>query len=295
MSEKLKVGYGFELEVPKAYQQLFKEAEKMILASISKFPKSKKMYELLDGDPEVNAGWDMADYITTAKLRYNDRGEVHAKVTAANALRMLDLLIEGGVKPDILWDGGDLDDCYLVVMTGALLHDIGNQVHRELHNLSGVYLAIPILERLMSEVYSNREIMYEMRARILHSIYAHEWEVDDLTLEAALVGVADGTDMTKGRGRMSFETGNVNIHNVSAMSIERVVIRKGQEKPIRIEIEISNSAGIFQIQETLGKKIFHSPLWRYIELVAVAKPKGERTDSRIIQRLILTDAGFQAL
>ncbi|HDI86525.1 MAG TPA: HD domain-containing protein [Candidatus Korarchaeota archaeon] len=287
---------GFEIEVPSSYQRLTEEAEAHIDASLEGRPKARKMWDLLRADPEVNACWDMADYITTANLRYNDHGEVHAKVVAANALRMLDLLLDAGVLPDVMADGGgDEDDAHLIVLAGGLLHDIGNQVHRREHNVAGVYLAIPILSRLLPEVYGRTEFAYEVRARILHCIYAHEFEVEDLTLESGLVGVADGTDMTKGRGRLAYDSGNVNIHTVSALSIDRVEIGRGKQRPVRITVQMSNSAGIFQVQETVGEKIAHSPLRDHVELVAVSRPLGGDKDDRILQRLILTDRKWVAV
>ena len=295
MSKKVETGMGFEIELPASYLKLKEEAERTISEIIGPYPKAKKMWEIMKGDPEVNADWDMADYITTAKLNYNDHGEVHAKVVAANALKMLSLLLKRGILPDLMKErAGDEDDAHLVVMAGGLLHDIGNQVHREEHNMSGVYLAIPLLNRLLPNIYEDQETMYEMRGHILHTIYAHEFEAKDLTIEAGLVGVGDGTDMTKGRGRMAFEAGNVNIHTVSALSIDDVDIEEGIKVPITIRIKMSNSAGVFQIQETLGRKISHSPLGGLIELVAEALPVGSESDDRIIQRLIFTDEGFEA-
>lgn len=49
--------------------------------------------------------------------------------------------------------------------------------------------------------------------------------------------------------------GNVNIHCVSAMSIGEVEIGKGREKPIGITINMTNSAGVFQVEEILYKKL----------------------------------------
>ncbi len=286
---------GFEIEVPSSHFKLKKEAEEAISSIVGAYPKAEKMWKILNEDAEVNANWDMADYITTSKLHYNDHGEVHAKIAAANALKMLKLLLEGGVLPDIMKErAGNEDDAHLIVMTGGLLHDIGNQVHREMHNVSGVYLAIPLLNGLLPLVYSEPELMYEVRGHILHTIYSHEFEMDDLTIEASLVGIADGTDMAKGRGRLTFEAGNVNIHTVSALSIERVEIERGERAPVRIKIWMNNSAGIFQIQETLDKKISHSRLKVKVEIYAITQPEGVLTDNRIIQSLLFTEKGFEA-
>ena len=294
-TKRIATGSGFELEVPASYGDLQREAEMEIEKSLKKYPKAHKLWCLLKEDAEVNACWDMADYIAVAKLGYNDHGEVHAKIVAANALKMLDLLLSAGILPDIMKEkAGDEDDAHLVVMAGGLLHDIGNQVHRRDHPLHSVYLAISILNRMLPLIYEDREVMYEVRGHILHTIYAHGAEVSDLTIEAALVGIADGTDMTKGRGRLAFSEGNVNIHTVSALSIESVEVIEGDSRPIKIVIEMSNSAGIFQVQETLAKKILNSPIKDYIEIEAYTLPPGATSDNRIVHRLVIKEGKFIA-
>jgi len=287
---RVKVGAGFEMAIPKVYDELRRRAEADIERSLSKYPKAMKMWRLLNSDPEVNANWDIANYIAVRKLGYNDHGEVHAKIVAANALKMLDLLLESGVLPDMMKEkAGDEDDVHLVVLAGALLHDIGNVVHRIEHPLHSVYMAISILNRLLPQIYDNPEVLYEIRNHILHCIYAHGAAVKDLTIEASLVGISDGTDMTKGRGRLAFDTGNINIHTVSALSIEDVQIQRGKEKPIEIVIKMSNSAGIFQVQETLVPKIVGSPLEKYVDIIALTEPLGQDSDRRIVQRLIISE------
>lgn len=293
---KVATGKGYELELPKVYVEMKKEAERTIDKLVANRPKARKMWDLLKGDPEAKADWDMANYIAVSKLKYNDHGEIHAKIVAANALRMLTLLLDNGVPTSTLKEkAGDEDDVYLIVLAGALLHDIGNQVHRENHNVSSVYLAIPLLNRLLPKIYKDEQILYEIRGHVLHCIYSHEFEILDLTEESALVGIADGTDMTKGRGRLAFDRGNVNIHTVSALSIEKVEIRQGEDVPIQILIHLNNSAGVFQIQETLAKKIIGGPLQNYCEVIAIAKPDEPVTDQRIIHRIIIKGNKMQAL
>jgi len=287
---KVRLGAGFEMAIPRVYEDLKIKAEREIEESLRRYPKAMKMWKLLCADPEVNADWDIANFIAVGKLKYNDHGEVHAKIVAANALKMLDILLENNILPDIIkLHAGDEDDAHLVVLAAGLLHDIGNVVHREIHPLHSAYMAISILNRLLPKVYEHPEVMYEIRNHILHCIYAHSSKIKDLTIEAALVGISDGTDMTKGRGRMAFDIGNVDIHTVSALSIEDVVIERGTERPIRILIKMSNSAGIFQVQELLVPKIKGSPIEPYIEIIAHAEPLGSDKDERIVHRLIIKD------
>jgi len=290
MARVFNAGAGFEIKVPLAYEELKEWAEETISRIVSKYPKANKMWKLLREDPEVNADWDIAEYITVAKMNINDHGEVHALITAANALKMLQILLKHGILPDIMKErAGDEDDAHLIVLAGALLHDIGNLVHRDYHHIAGVYLAIPILNRLLPEIYENKEVMYEIRNHILHIIFAHEYKVEDFTLEAGIVGVADGTDMTKGRGRVAVEWGKIDIHAVSALAVEKVEVTEGEYRPIRIYIKLSNSAGLFQIEKHLAVKIANSPLRNLIEVVAEAEPPSSNTDKRIIHRIMVID------
>jgi len=289
-------GKGYELEMPSSYVTLNDAAEAAIVQLVEQYPKAKKLWGIMNRDAEVKADWDMSNYIAVSKLNFNDHGETHAKIVAAGALKMLRLLLDNGVPTSILKDrAGTEEDVFLVVMAAALLHDIGNQVHRENHHVAGTYLAIPLLNRILPEVYGGElEVMYEMRGHILHCIYSHEFDVPDLTMEAALVGIADGTDMTKGRGRIAFDKGNVNIHTVSALSIDRVEIEQGTEVPVEIHIYMNNSAGVFQIQETLGKKISPGPLQDYVQAIAIASPDEPLADQRIVHKLVINGHRFEA-
>ena len=86
-------------------------------------------------------------------------------------------------------------------------------------------------------------------------ITSHREYGKPLTLEAGIVRVADALDMEQGRSRIPFERGRVSIHSLSAAAIEDVVIEDGETRPIRIEILMNNSSGIFQVDEVLKAKL----------------------------------------
>ncbi|MGQ9844964.1 MAG: phosphohydrolase [Caldisericia bacterium] len=284
---------GIEVEIPESYDFIETESLNYIDDSLKNYPKAKEMLNMLVNDGEVRANWDLANFIAVKKLKYNDHGEVHAKIVCASALKMLDILLEKGIKPDFVKEGGgDEDDEHLIVMSASLLHDIGNQIYREDHPLHSSYLAIPILNRLLPKIYSDLENRTEVRGFILNSIYAHDADIPDLITEAALVGIGDATDMTKGRGRMAYDLGSLSIHTISALSIERVLILKGEDKPIEILIEMSNSSGIFQVQEILGKKIIGGPLEELISLKAIVTPSEADYDKRIVRSITLKGKNF---
>ena len=95
-----------------------------------------------------------------------------------------------------------------------------------------------------------------------------------------VVKVADALDITQGRSRIPFEAGKTDIHSISALAIDRVDIQKGEESPIRIEIAMNNSAGIFQVDELLKRKLRNSSIAPYVQVVA--RIEGE-TEKRILE------------
>jgi len=286
---------GVIITLAASYEQLERESLAAVEPLWPKYPKTRTLFDLLLDDPEARANWDMADYMAVNKLNYNDHGITHAIVAATNAIRIFDLLAQAALPPDVVASGaGDADDACLTVAVATLLHDIGNQVNRKYHEMLGVGLAQGLLDRLMPEIYPDIEQRVELRAFILHAILSHDFDPPPLTLEAGLVAVADGTDITKGRGRKAFDLGKVDIHSVSALAIDEVHIAAGKEHPVEITVVMNNSAGIFQIEETLTKKVVKGPLAKWITVTAVTRPEGSLADARIIERLTLKNGVFVA-
>jgi metal-dependent HD superfamily phosphatase/phosphodiesterase len=124
-------------------------------------------------------------------------------------------------------------------------------------------------------VYSDEDSAI-MCSEILHAVLTHIPVHRVLTLEAGIVRIADALDMEKGRARIPFQAGKIDIHAVSAMAIENVEITEGAEKPIVIRIRLSNSAGIFQIDELLKARIVGSGLEKYVHVEAEIVGEKER-------------------
>lgn len=224
--------------------------------------------EALNADQEIAQFYLCTNINAVNRSGLNDHGEVHIRIVANAALRLLRLLIEAGITPSIVQDYGlEPVDAEVVVVLAACLHDIGIAIHRENHENHSLILAYPKVRQLLASLYPEpqRTIMV---SEILHAIAAHNWEQPCLTLEAGVVKVADALDMTQGRSRIPFEAGKVNIHSVSAMSVQEVRIERGDERPIRITIDLSGTAGIFQVDELLQRKLQHSTLAPYVEIVA---------------------------
>jgi uncharacterized protein len=286
---------GVEIRLSRDYSQLEQQSMERLYSLLEPYPKARAFVDTLIGDAEMRANWDAADYITVAKLNFNDHGEVHHKVVATAAASLLQLLVEGGVQPDVVSSGaGDLDDAFLAVTTAALMHDIGNQVHRDGHPAMSVVLAQPVLDRLLPALYPDIEKRTELRFFILHAIRTHDIEVKPLTLEAAIVAVADACDMTKGRARYVFDIGSISIHTVGALSIERVQIGKGRKKPVRIRVDLSNSAGIFPVEEYLVPKVNAGELSDHVEVIVSSSPEESDRDMRILYTVEMQGKRFIA-
>jgi len=125
----------------------------------------------------------------------------------------------------------------------------------------------------LAHVYKNEWHKRAMiRAVALEGIAGHMGTISVSSLEAGIIQVSDGCDMTKGRARIPIslvQTPRVgHIHQYSANSIEEVNITSGSEKPVRVEVIMSSEVGIFQIEEVLMHKISNSTAKQHIELYA---------------------------
>ncbi|RLF06755.1 MAG: phosphohydrolase [Thermoprotei archaeon] len=277
-------------------ERLTRESEEVIETILEKHDKAKRAWNYLKNNRFLQSQWEMADYIVVKKMKYNAHGDTHAKVVAANALKILNILVKKGIVPDMVKEGlGDLEDVYLVVLTAALLHDIGNQVNRRDHNLHSVILAIPILDDLLDMIYEDPFKKGVIRCQILHAIYTHMEDEKSYTMEASIVKVADGTDMTKGRSRIPYDLGNVNIHTVSALSVDSVEIVEGEDVPVEIRCYMTNSSGIFQVEEILNRKLLAGTLVNLIKIIAVTIPEGFEKDERMVKKLVGIKGRFQHL
>ena len=226
-----------------------------------------EIYSRIISNPRFLAGCDMANSVAVKRLGYNDHGYTHVRIAAANALYMLNILHRKGFVPTFTEEKhGDFSDAQVVVLLGALLHDVGNAIHREHHHEHGLYYADRILDEILPDFYSDVKL-HRVRLAVLSCVYEHDESVMATSLEAGVVKVADGTDCENGRARIPYRIfGKSDIHAVSALAIKGVRISEGKKKPVRITIDMSNPAGLFQVDEVLGKKLETSGIKELVEI-----------------------------
>ncbi len=233
-----------------------------------------KAAEIILNDREAQSLQEYANIVSIKRLHYNDHGPVHMRKVALNALIMVDLLHNAGIKLTLeKEDSGSIDDSKIAVLVAALLHDIGMTVGRVNHESFGAMFAFPVIERTLAGVYSDdlpKRII--VRSMIIEGIIGHMTTQQVYSIEAGLILIADGCDMEKGRARIPMMLNTASkvgdIHKYSASSIEKVRIEKGENRPIKITVDMTASAGFFQVEEVLYRKIESSTVKPYIELYA---------------------------
>ena len=248
------------------------------------FRKNNKLEQIMESikqDLMLHSYWKCANVMAIDRLGYTDHGPTHVKIVANLALKLLRILVKNGVEPSIVKNYKmENKDSEVVVVLGSIFHDLGMIVKRNDHEQYSVLVALKFLDEYLNKIYSLEEQAI-VTSEVLHCVVSHERPNRPLTVEAGIVGIADALDMESGRARIPFEAGKVDIHSVSALSIENVEIIEGGEKPITVRVTMSDSAGIFQIDQLLKPRIENSGLHDFIHVVAeVTRGKEVRTIKR---------------
>ena len=211
----------------------------------------------------------------------SDHSWVHLQIMLNMALRLYRLLHRNGVRPSIEIDHAMTShDAEVIIAAACLTHDLGMSIHRVDHEAFSLFLAADALDRLLADVYEDPERTI-VASEVMHAIIGHRSAGRPLTLEAGIVRVADALDMEHGRSRASLETHLPNIHSLSAAAIDEVRIVEGETRTIRVEIEMNNSAGVFQVDELLATKLRGSGLEEHIEVVARIEAEHEKRLLRV--------------
>ena len=259
-------------------------AEAQVRAPTRGNRKLESFLAAVNADPQVRAWWYMAQ-VNAERLGMSDHSWVHMQIVLNISLRVLRLLVKGGVEPAVVSDHGmSPRDAEVVVAGGALLHDVGMSIHRADHEEYSLFLAEGALDRLLADAYG-QPARTVIASEILHAIIGHRRRGEPYTLEGGVVRVADALDMAQGRSRLPLEAGQEGIHSISAAAIDEVRIEAGEDHPVRIEIDLNNSAGIFQVDDLLATKIRGTPLEGRVEVVA--RVEGE-TEKRLLTGFRLT-------
>jgi uncharacterized protein len=237
--------------------------------------KLEKLLAAVNADLQIKAWWHAAG-VNAERLDMSDHSWVHIQIVTNIALRLARLLFRRGIEPSVVTDHGMTErDAEVVIAAGALLHCLGMAIHRTDHERYSLFLAADKLPALLADSYVEPERTL-IAAESMHAIISHRTQGKPITVEGAIVRVADALDMAQGRARVPFEAGHANIHSLSAYAIEDVTISAGRDRAVRVEIAMSNSAGIFQVDEGLGSKLRGTLLEEHFEVVARIEAEHEK-------------------
>lgn len=227
----------------------------------------EKALKVINADVEIRTLWRVINVNAIDRLSMTDHGPVHFQIVANIALKLARLLAKRQVEMAIVANYG-LSNAHaeLVILLASLFHDLGMTISREGHEGYSLFLANGILHRILD--FLELEERTIVISEVLHAIIAHRSGGRPYTAEAGIVRVADALDMSEGRSRIPYQAGKIDIHSVSAASIDKVEILEGEDKPIQINIWMNNTAGIFQVDELLRQKLLGSGIERYARVCA---------------------------
>lgn len=257
-------------------KQIIEITTQIIDSTFEKDDLPLKIVQELIHNEEIEAIQDYANNVSIVRLGYNDHGPVHMRAVCRNCLKMLQILYTSGVKTSLeIEQAGTFLDSVTAVIIASFFHDFGMTVGRQDHELYSVMLGHLIIDSILKKNLPNKSDLKRrviIRSMAIEGIIGHMGTRKVHSLEAGLILIADGCDMTKGRARIPMELSTKpsvgDIHKYSANSIEKVKIEQGSERPIKIEVKMSADVGFFQIEEVLLQKINSSPAKHLIELYA---------------------------
>jgi len=244
--------------------------------------KLKQLLKKLRESVHLETLLECSNITAIDRMGFTDHGHTHVAIVSNIALKLIRNLIEAGIQTSVEKDYSmTKDDAEVIVVLASLLHDIGHSIHRKNHTNFSIFISKSLLPELLKEIYSKREQTI-ISSEVLHAVASHDLEYSPLTIEAGLVCIADALDMKEGRARIPFDAGKIDIHSVSALAIDDIEIGSG-EKPISIKIKMSNSSGIFQIDNLLKPKLKASGLEKYVQIAVEI----EGTEKKILENFEL--------
>ncbi len=248
--------------------------ESKIQDKLKNNPVCLEMVKYLFADEELQEMQEYANNVSIRRLGFNDHGPVHMRQVVGNAIKMLNILHEFEIKTSLEQEEiGTFEDSMCAIILAGLMHDLGMAIGRQGHEEMSSLLAQPIIDRTLMHIFPN-----DLHKRVVIKAVATEAIIGHMSsrkihsIEAGILLIADGCDMTKGRARIPMSINKTprvgDIHKYSANAINRISIHKGERKPIKIDIEMSGDVGFFQIEEVLLQKIDASPAKQFVELYA---------------------------
>ena len=235
----------------------------------------KKVVEKVNQDKKLINFWNIINFKAINRWCLTDHGPTHFQIVANTGLRILRLLTKKGVKMSVAEDYGLTENhSELIVFLASIFHDLGMIIDIDEHEKYSVLLCYQFLDQYLDFLNLNEKniIIVETLYAILH----HQNDKIPKTKEAGILKIADGLDISEGRSRIPYQKGIINTLSISAQAIKNITIKEGEKRPVKIEILMTNSSGIFQIDYLLKERVKKSGIAQFFELKAYIKRKEEK-------------------
>jgi hypothetical protein len=204
----------------------------------------------------------------------SDHGPTHFQIVANYGIKITRILEGRGVTVSIVDDFGlTVNHAEVVIFLACIMHDLGMSIHREGHEEYSLFMANGFLHKILDFLPVEERMV--VASETLHAIISHRASGRPSTVEAGIVRIADALDMGKGRSRITYKKGEINIYSVSDRAIGKVEVTEGTDRALTIKIVMDNPAGIFQVDDLMKEKIKGSNLEKYIEIGAYIVEDGK--------------------
>ena len=162
-----------------------------------------RLWNSLRNNQEIAAIQEYANMVSIGRLGLNDHGPVHMKTVCRNALKMLSILHTAGIQTSLEKENiGTFADSVAAVMLASLLHDSGMTIGRKGHELYSGIISYSIIEKVLSQLLpEDCNILRRtiIRSIAIEGIIGHMATHPIHSVEAGIILIADGCDMTKGQ------------------------------------------------------------------------------------------------
>ena len=103
--------------------------ESKILKRLENNPVCLELVNFLFNDEELQVMQEYANNVSIKRLGYNDHGPVHMRQVTANAIKMLNILQQSGIKTSLEREEiGTFEDSMCGVIIAGLMHDLGMMI-----------------------------------------------------------------------------------------------------------------------------------------------------------------------
>ncbi len=221
----------------------------------------------VNSNREIKTIWRIINVNAIDRLGYTDHGPTHFNIVANYGLKIARIFEKKGIEMSIVKDFGLTNDhAEVVIFLACIMHDLGMSIHRVNHEQFSLFISRDFLKEILDFLPLEERMVVE--SETLHAIISHSHGSagKTSTIEGGIVRIADALDMSKGRSRIPYKMGKIDIHSVSANAIESVEVMEGTEKPVAIVIKMNTEAGVFQVDDFIEEKLGTSGLSKYISV-----------------------------